>query len=104
MSVCENNLEIVQTLLESNAELAINHVDFNGRTPLIAAIQRAHYNLIPILISHGANVEGKRYKSETILMQCIRTKMPELVDIILKQNPSKTYFTLFFVCASILFF
>ena len=89
MSVCENNLQIVQTLLESNAELAVNHVDFNGRTPLIAAIQRAHYNLVPILISHGANVEAKRYKSETILMQCIRTRMPELVDIVLKQEPRK---------------
>lgn len=74
--------DMVTVLLDHGAQ--VNGVfDPNGLTPLMLAIQQAHFGIAETLIKRGANVNERGRSGETALFLAVKKNRPELVRSLL---------------------
>lgn len=74
--------DIVTILLEHGAQTN-GILDVNGFTPLMLAIQQAHFGIAETLIRHGADVREPGRHGETALCLAVKKNRPELVRSLL---------------------
>ncbi|KFH07155.1 ankyrin repeat-containing protein [Toxoplasma gondii MAS] len=73
---------VCRLLLEKGA--AINHQDFEGRTPLHEAAHHGHAHIVKFLIENNAAIDMPDAAGETPLMRAVRGGRIEIVEILLK--------------------
>ncbi|PFH32457.1 ankyrin repeat-containing protein [Besnoitia besnoiti] len=78
---------VCRLLLEKGA--AINHQDFEGRTPLHEAAYHGHAHIVKFLLENDAAIDMPDAAGETPLMRAVRGRRIEVVEILLK-NGAKT--------------
>jgi ankyrin repeat protein len=73
--------DIVTVLLDHGAQ--VNGVfDPNGLTPLMLAIQQAHFGIAETLIKRGADVNERGHNGQTALSLAVKKNRPELVRML----------------------
>jgi hypothetical protein len=75
------NEEIVEFLL---GKIDVNITESSYETPLCSAAQEGHINIVGMLLSHGAHVDGNDGSIMTPLMLASREGHAEIVEILLK--------------------
>lgn len=114
-AVCKNRLDIVQYLLDKNANILINNVlidavyqesldmielllkrganvnaqDENGRTALMVAVEKNHYNMAHFLLQSGAvdsiNVQDK-YGKTTLMLTLLNHHPYEIFKLLIENG------------------
>lgn len=81
IAAADNNIEKVKEFLES-PNLTPNSRDQNGYTPIHAAAEYAHLDLLKYLIDHGGDVNVKDSDGDTPLHACEQVSVAEkLVEL-----------------------
>uniref|UniRef100_A0A6C0ED74 Uncharacterized protein n=1 Tax=viral metagenome TaxID=1070528 RepID=A0A6C0ED74_9ZZZZ len=84
---CHNgNTEIVKILLENGASSVINEADIGGLTPLLYATKRKHFDIIKLLVEHGADVNIQNKEGFTPLINSILYEDKKSVELLLKSG------------------
>ncbi|ODM94644.1 Ankyrin repeat and protein kinase domain-containing protein 1 [Orchesella cincta] len=81
------NPEVVQLLVDSGA--AVNDLDLSGYSPLLCALLNSKYDIVRILINHGANVDVMAGHGNTPLHITILSNHPtkwDFLDLLLKKE------------------
>jgi ankyrin repeat protein len=78
-----DNIEITRLLLENGFSPAINIQDKRGDTPLIIACIHNKLEVVPILLTSGANTELKNSKGYTALISTVEfTESKEIIQLL----------------------
>lgn len=94
IAAADNNIEKVKEYLQS-PNLTPNSRDQNGYTPIHAAVEYAHLDLLKYLIDHGGDINVKDSDGDTPLHACeqvsVAEKLVELgADINAKNDEDQT--------------
>lgn len=79
---------IIYSLFSHN-EVNINHLNSDGETPLMLALQRGQISTISALLEHPSiNVNLLNSKGESPLHSAVQKGSEEIVKLLLKKNPN----------------
>ena len=74
------------TFLIENEDLLINKTDPEKNTALHIAIQRGLPEIVPLLLSHGADINAQNKDGNTPLHEAVLYSNPGIVTLLLKNN------------------
>lgn len=60
------NIEIVQFLLDSGADINIKDLEYSGETPVIAALYSKNFKVVELLLDHKPDLKIKNNNGETV--------------------------------------
>ena len=79
-------LAVVEALIKKDANLS--YQDSEGKTCLNYAIEKANYNIVAILLSHGAPADTFDNNKKTPLFYTLEKKDEEMLDLLLTNGAS----------------
>ena len=80
----EGHRDVVQLLLEMNAEIEIR--DRSGNTPLHLAASEGHRDLVQLLLEKSAEIEAKSSSGQTPLFLAAKWGQIEVAQLLLEKN------------------
>jgi ankyrin repeat protein len=81
---------LVSTLLAAGSD--VNHVDYEGNTPLIFASQCCNCDILLALIAAGADVNMESYAGETPLFAAVLADCDDTVSVLISAGADLNYF------------
>ena len=86
-AVKKGNLNIVQRLLSSGADVNLTGIGPNDESPLQMAVYRGNEEIVTSLISHGAEFSAQKGEIGSVLQMAIYSQNLSIIKLILRHSP-----------------
>lgn len=81
-----NQLKAAEWLIQQGVDInACRHPSL-GDSPLAAAIQAGHLEMVELLVEHGASLDMKHYETRTMFDLAVDTKHPQIAEFLLARG------------------